>query len=145
MGEFSPPPPSNAPAPKCISLLLCEAAHLIAGSANQIIVNTFNSLGVSGCPILFPKITVVYTLTSGHGNYELDISLVPSGGGPPLIEARQRIELGNPLAILDGVMTFMKVPIPVPGRHWVEVRCGSELIGQRPFYVGITPGAGALA
>jgi hypothetical protein len=134
---------SNAPNPtpaavvpvKCISILLCEAAYLVANTTNLIVVNTFNRLSASAFPCHFPRITVLYTVTDGHGTYELEVAVVNAATGQVSMEMSQRSVLTDPLSIMDVQVTMLHVPLPAPGKYWMEVRCDGSLIGQRPFYV----------
>ena len=51
--------------------------------------------------------------------------------------AKDRYNVSNPLAIGDVQTILCDVPLPEPGRYWIELRCNGELIGQRPFYVSL--------
>jgi hypothetical protein len=133
----SNPAPARVPV-KCISIVLCEAAYSVANTSNMIIVNTFHALSSSNYPCPFPKITVLYTVTDGHGSYDLSVSIVNASTGQTTLEVRQPCVLDNPLTILDAQVIMHQVLLPSPGKYWVEIRCDGELIGQRPFYAGAT-------
>lgn len=124
---------------KCISIILCEMAYRIHGGLNLIIVNTFHKLGVPVCPTKFPKITVLYTVTEGHGAYDVTTAIVNARTGQDVMKADDRYTVTDPLSIGDVQMIFRGVPIPEPGKYWIELRCNGELIGQRPFYVVLVP------
>jgi hypothetical protein len=128
-------PKRSIPPLKCLGIILCEAAYRVQNSGNMIIVNTFHALGVQACPCRFPKITVLYTVTDGRGDYEIALAVVLARTGDDVIVYNDRYTATNPLAIGDVQMVLNNVPIPEPGKYWMELRCNGELIGQRPFYV----------
>jgi hypothetical protein len=122
---------------KCIGIILCEAAYRVHGRSNLIIVNTFHALSVPRCPCRFPKITVLYTVTDGHGSYDTELAIVHARTGKDVLSAKDRYTVTDPLAIGDVQAVLHDVPLPTPGKYWIELRCNGELIGQRPFYVDI--------
>jgi hypothetical protein len=122
---------------KCIGIILCEAAYQIAGRSNLIIVNTFHALSVPGCPCRFPKITVLYTVTDGHGTYDIELAVVHARTGRDVLTAKDQYTVADPLSIGDVQIVLHGVPLPEPGKYWIELRCNGELVGQRPFYVDV--------
>jgi hypothetical protein len=134
-----PPPKPFAALPplKCYGIILCEAAYRIAGRPNLIIVNTFHALGVPACPCRFPKITIIYTVTEGHGTYEIELAVVHARTGQDVMTAKDQYTVRDPLSIGDVQIILNGVPLPEAGKYWIELRCNGELIGQRPFYVEV--------
>lgn len=122
---------------KCIGIILCDNAYRIAGTLNLVVVNTFHKLGVPGCPCRFPRITVLYTVTEGHGTYDLELAVVNARTGQDVATYRDSYTVNDPLAIGDVQMILHNVPLPEPGKYWIELRCNGELVGQRPFYVDV--------
>jgi hypothetical protein len=122
---------------KCLGIVLSDSAYRIANQTNLIIVNTFNTLRVPSCPCRFPRITVLYSVTDGHGAYEMELGIVRAETGKDVMTAKDRYAVSNPLSIGDVHVIFRNVPLPERGKYWVEVRCNGELIGQRPFFVDI--------
>ena len=89
------------------------------------------------CPARFPKITVLYTVTNGRGNYDVKLCIVHAASGETILDAPDVIQMDSPLTIGDTQATLHDVPLPPPGKYWVEIRANDELIGQRPFYVSL--------
>lgn len=138
MSELSVKP--NSPVPlQCISIVLCESVYRVADRSNLIIVNTFHTLGVRACPCRFPKITVLYTVTGGHGTYETTLAIVNARSGQDVACYADRYTVRSPLTINDVHLILNGVPFPEAGKYWIELRCNGELIGQRPFYVEVAP------
>src|SRR4051812_39089103 len=80
---------------KCIGIILCEAVYRVAGRSNLIIVNTFHTLGVPACPNRFPKITALYTVTDGHGTYDIDLAAARARTGRDVFVAKDRYTFKN--------------------------------------------------
>jgi hypothetical protein len=120
---------------KCIGIILCEAAYRVHGRSNLIIVNTFHALSVPICPCRFPKITVLYTVTDGHGSYDMTLAVVEARTGAEVMTYKDRYTVDDPLTLGDVQLVLRDVPLPEAGKYWMELRCDGELIAQRPFYV----------
>jgi hypothetical protein len=120
---------------KCIGIILCEAAYRIANSPNLVIVNTFHALSATAFPCRFPKITVIYSVTNGHGTYDMELAVTNARTGEDVMTGKDQYTVNDPLSIGDVQIVLSGVPLPEPGKYWIEVRCNGELIGQRPFYV----------
>ena len=120
---------------KCIGIVLCEAVYRVHQRSNLIIVNTFHTLGVPSCPCRFPKITVLYTVTDGHGSYEITLAVVHARTGNDVMCIHDQYVVNDPLSIGDVQIEMRDVPLPEAGKYWIELRCNREIIGQRPFYV----------
>jgi hypothetical protein len=126
---MKPPPPT------VIAIILCEASYTVNNTQSTIIVNAFHALGVPNVPCRFPKITVLVTLTNGHGHYALKLSVVRAATGQSIYETAAEVTLADPLMILDSQAVLCDVPLPADGKYYLEQRANGELIGQRPFFV----------
>lgn len=129
---MQPPPPT------VIAIILCEASYNVNNTKSSIIVNAFHSLGVPHVPCRFPKITVLATLTNGHGHYVLKLSIVHAATGKAVAETATEMTLTDPLVILDSQAIFRDLPLPAEGKYYLEQRANGELIGQRPFFVSVS-------
>jgi len=123
------------PPPTVISIILCEASYAVNNTQSTIIVNAFHGLGVPQVPCRFPKITVLVTLTNGHGRYALLLSVVHAATGQVVHEVATEAILTDPLMIMDSQAILYDVRFPADGKYYLEQRANGELIGQRPFFV----------
>jgi hypothetical protein len=128
---MKPPPPT------VIAIILCEASYAVNNTQSTIIVNAFHGLGVPRVPCRFPKITVLVTLTNGHGHYALKLSVVQAATGQIVHETATEATLTDPLMILDCQAVLCDVPLPAEGKYYLEQRANGELIGQRPFFISV--------
>lgn len=124
---------------RCISIVCCEAAYQVNGGNNFIIVNTFHGLGVPSCPCHFPKVTILYSVTDGHGKYDMTLSMALARTGDEVLRCTNQQTVTDPLEVVDVLIILHEVPLPEPGKYWIELRCNGELISQRPFYVTARP------
>jgi hypothetical protein len=116
-------------------MILCETIHRIHNTANFDVLNTFHFLAVNQFPCKFPKITVWFTLTDGHGTYNLSLCLVQASTGNEIKRWTEPHTVTDPLAIGDMIMVLRGVPFPQPGKYVFELRCNDEIISQRPFFI----------
>ena len=132
---MKPPPPT------VIAIILCEASYSVNNTKSSIIVNAFHALSASRIPCRFQKITVLVTLTNGHGRYVLNLSVVHAATGESIYETAVETTLKDPLQILDCEAVLHDVPFPAEGKYYLEQRANGELVGQRPFFVTLSGGS----
>ena len=121
---------------KCISILLCERVYRIAGTpGNIIIVNGFHFLTMPRFPCKFGPMTVLYTVSDGHGEYDMALSLTHAASGRELGQWKSRERLAEPLVVADVTVVLNGVPLPEPGKYLFDLKCNGDLIASRPFFV----------
>lgn len=123
---------------KCISLLLCERVYRIEGTPGHVIItNGFHFLTMPAFPCKCGPITVLYTVTDGHGDYEMELSLTHAISGREVGRWKGRQRMTDPLVVADVEMLLNGVPLPEPGKYLFDLKCNGELIASRPFYVNV--------
>ncbi|HVT90662.1 MAG TPA: hypothetical protein VHD56_17535 [Tepidisphaeraceae bacterium] len=123
---------------KCISIILCERVYRIEGTpGNLMIVNAFHALSIPKFPCMFGTITVLYTVTEGHGTYDMVLSLVDARTGREVKNWKDKYRVTDPLTVGDVQMILHDVPLPEPGKYLFELKCNDDLISSRPFYVNV--------
>lgn len=121
---------------KCISILLCERVYRIEGTpGNIIIVNGFHFISLPRFPCKFGPVTVLYTVTDGHGEYDMTLSLTHAASGREMGQWTGRQRMTDPLVVADVEMLLTGVSLPEPGKYLFDLKCNGELIASRPFYV----------
>ena len=126
---------SHTENPTCISIILCEKIYRDEQTKNLIIVGTFNTIGFSEFPNTYHQMSVLFTLTGARGERELSLSIEHARTGQRLIELKGPVRFDNPLAIVDINIALHGVVFHDPGKHWIVLRVGEEIINQRPFTV----------
>jgi len=121
---------------KCISILLCERVYRIAGTPGHvIIINAFHHLTMSKFPCKCGSMTVLYTVTDGHGEYAMTLSLSYAESGHEVGQWTVRQRMDNPLVVADVQLILNDVSLPAPGKYLFDLKCEGEPIASRPFYV----------
>ncbi|HXE53275.1 MAG TPA: hypothetical protein VN541_09685 [Tepidisphaeraceae bacterium] len=123
------------PTPSCLAIILCEETYKLEGCNNLVIANTFHGITCGSLPGVFPKITVLFTLTNGHGHYDIELSISEAATENVIRRFTAEVTADNPLQIADRIVSLRGVQFQSPGKHWVELRANGELISQRPFMV----------
>lgn len=123
---------------KCISILLCERVYRIQGTpGNVIITNGFHFLAMPAFPCKCGPMTVLFTLTEGHGDYEMILSLTHAGSGHEIGHWKSRQRLTDPLAVADVEVRLKGVSLPEPGKYLFDLKCNGEPIASRPFFANL--------
>jgi hypothetical protein len=80
------------------------------------ITNGFHFLNLSEFPCRFGPITVLYTVTDGHGDYDMALSLTNAASGDEVGRWKGRQRMTDPLMVADVEMVLTRVRLPEPGK-----------------------------
>ena len=125
----------NLESPTCISVLVCDEVYRDALTHKQIAVGIFNRIQTSQFPCKHHKLSILFTLTNGRGQYDLALSIENARTGEPVVEISGPLKLESPVVIADFNVEIPGVTFPEPGKYWVCVKIGMETLCQRPFRV----------
>ena len=119
------------------TLLLCDYA-LTAQDGKLSAVGVFSQINVARLPATHGRCFIVAILEASPGPHELTIQVVAPSGKPSLQQApRLRIEV-PPTATSANIVAELKgMRIEEIGRHRIEVRAGSQVLGSSPFTVNL--------
>jgi hypothetical protein len=111
----------------------------IANGGDFVLFRTFHAITTRIVPHRHPHLTVLCTLTGGHGQYPVEVAVVNARAMMDVAVSRSIVNSNNPLGITDAVTEFFDVLLPEPGKYWIEMRCQGEIIAQRPFHLHFKP------
>jgi hypothetical protein len=137
-----------SPAPLSLrTLLLCD--HALTGQDGKIsAIGIFGQINVSRLPAVHPRLFIVAVLDAEAGAHDLTLQVISPRGArlldqPPQLhmEVPQGTTTANIVADLNGL------EIRELGRHEIELREGSRLLGSTPLHVNLIfqPGEAARA
>jgi len=121
--------------PECLSVIICDQVFRDERTHKQIIVGTFNEILAPQFPALHPRMTVLFTLTNGKGEYQLGLAVENARTGVPIAKIEGPLSLNDPLQIADFHVEVVNLNLPEPGKYWVCVIINGQTIKQRPFNV----------
>lgn len=122
----------------CISIIVCDDVYRDEASKKLILVGTFNNVATFKLPCK-ATITILFTLTNGHGTYDLRLSIEHEQTGEEVISIGGPMIVDDPLRISDFNVKLANVPLPFDGKYWVVLRSEGEILQQRPFFVSVQP------
>ena len=134
---------SNPEKLTCVSLIVCERVFRDESTKNLIIVATFNQIIAQAIPCMHPALSVLMTLTNGHGKYNLELRIEHDMTSREVVQMSGPLEINDPLHVGDVHVAFKNVQFPAEGKYWVMVLADNEIIGQRPFWVTKAPNSTA--
>ena len=125
------------PDPTLHTLLLCDYA-LTAQDGKISAVGVFSQINVSRMPATHGRCFLVAILEAAPGEHDLAFGIVAPSGGEVLQQApRLRINV-PPTATTANIVAELKgLRLGEIGRHRLEVRSGSTVIGSTPFVVNL--------
>ncbi len=130
------------PAPEkltCLSILICDDIYRDERTKKLVIVGTFSTINVRQFPSRHHKMRILFTLTNGHGTYDLKLSIRRARDEKALVEISGQAKLMNPLQIADIDIEINDLVIPEPGKYWVSLDADGEPLASRPFIVEEVP------
>jgi hypothetical protein len=119
----------------CLSIIICDDIYRDERTKKLVIVGTFSTISVRQFPSRHQKMRILFTLTNGHGTYNLKLSIRRARDEKALVEIQGQAKLTNPLQIADIDIEINDLVIPEPGKYWVSLEADGEPIAQRPFMV----------
>src|SRR5688572_17523476 len=127
----------SAELPQCLSIIICDDIYRDEETKKLIIVGTFNSISASNFPCAHPKMSVLFTLTNGHGDYNLKLAIEHAETGVDIVEVSGPLQMASPLIISDFNVSLQNLHFPVEGKYWVSLSVNDVIIMQRPFVVAV--------
>jgi hypothetical protein len=94
-------------------------------------LGAFNGKAVEAFPIVL-SVAVVFSITDGQGEYELELSVEHDEAEATLGRATQRISLRKPTTYHDEAVA-LDLKLSRPGSFNVKLKANGDLIGQRAF------------
>ena len=128
-----------APEPRIelTTLLLCDYA-LTSQDGKISAVGIFSQFTVNRLPTAHPRLFIVAVLEADPGPYELHLQVVsPSGEGLLREQPRLRITVPDGATTANIVADLKGLRLTEMGRHRIELRAGSRLLGSAPFNVAL--------
>lgn len=132
------PDMSERPNPEkltCVSLLVCDDVYRDEKSKKLVVVGVFNAVITPSLPTVQPRLTVLFTLTNGQGEYELSLAIEHEQSGATIVELKGPLKLENPLHLHDFNVVMSDVKFPRPGKYWIVLKADNAIICQRPIMV----------
>ena len=119
------------------TLLLCDYA-LTSQDGKISAVGIFSQVTVNRLPTAHPRLFIVAVLEADPGPYELHLQVVsPSGDGLLREQPRLRITVPDGATTANIVADLKGLRLTEMGRHRIELRSGSRLLGGAPFNVSL--------
>jgi hypothetical protein len=121
----------------CLSIVVCDEVYRDEITKKLILVGTLNAIVSNDVPCRIPKLTVMFSLTNGKGNYNVVVTIEHADTGQEIVSLGGPLRVEDPLAVMDMVMPLVNVAFPVEGKYWVVVKADGEILVQRPIWVKV--------
>ena len=127
-----------SPAPLALrTLLLCDHA-LTAQDGKISAIGIFGQINVARLPAVHSRLFIVAVLDAAPGAHDLTLQVVGPSGSPMLESPPQlHMEVPEATAIANIVADLNGLELRELGRHEVELREGSRLLGSTPLLVNL--------
>jgi len=119
------------------SLLLCD--HAITAQDGKVsAIGLFSQINVTRLPTTYGRLFIVAVLEADPGTHELTLQVVgPQGKSLLSRPPRMKIEVPPNATTANIVADLKGLQLTELGRHQVELRAGSRLLGTTPFLVNL--------
>jgi hypothetical protein len=129
------------------TLLLCDHA-LTAQDGKISAIGIFGQINVARLPAVHPRMFIVAVLDAEPGTHDLTLQVIGPSGSPILESPPQlHMEVPNGTSIANIVADLNGLELRELGRHEIELREGSTLLGGTSLQVSLIfqPGQAAQA
>ena len=92
-----------------------------------ILIGLFEMIAGGQYPMTYPALAVVNRWCNGQGSYRQRVRIVDSDNQVVVETADSPVELADMHVNLTAVSVMHHVPVPRPGRYWVEVLLDGDL------------------
>ncbi len=121
----------------CISIIICDCVYRDETTKKLAIIGTFNRVKTTSLPFRLSRMTVLFTVTNGKGDYDVSLSIVHEESGHEVIQMRGPMAIKDPLAISEINVELKNLIFPAGGKYWVELKADGAVLQQRPFLVEV--------
>ena len=129
-------------APIGLALILADVILSEPATGKFYINGTFSLIFSATFPCVYPKISVYFALTNGHGQTPVKIRLIDANEArPALVEVALVVNFIDPLAVVESVGAMQNVIFPVPGDYRLELYAADTPIMTRRLLVVPPPTA----
>lgn len=118
-----------------VAVVLCDDLYRDELTGKMVLVGTFNSVNAPTIPYTLNRMAILVTLTGGHGDYNVSISIEHESTGNEVFRVGGPLSLPNPLDYVDLDLRLKDISFVEEGRHWINVWDAEELINRRGFVV----------
>lgn len=124
--------------PCCVCLTLCNEIIEDARSHSKSIISIFNSIGAAQVPTIYPKLSVLASVSNADPETDVRIAItLPSGA--ELFSADGKTLPGDKSMVTDFPLEVQGVVLPEVGVYTLTLHAGGDLIAQRLLQVFIAP------
>src|SRR4051812_23213382 len=99
-------------------------------------LGAFSGKAVDAFPVAL-SVAIVFSITDGQGEYELELSVEHDEAEATLGRATRRITLPKPTTYHDEAAP-LELRVSSPGSYNVKLKANGDLIGQRAFLLVTT-------
>lgn len=128
------------PPPKLLAALICDQVIRDRTTLKPSLIGVFSDIHASKFPVVHPRMALFFQLTNGHGKVELTIKLVDVGNNEEEIHKpiKGEVTFQDARQTLEIEIAVLNVSIQHEGEYRVQIFSGSDLLGERKFYVRLS-------
>ncbi|MBI5762621.1 MAG: hypothetical protein HZA51_03760 [Planctomycetes bacterium] len=119
----------------CISIVVCDDVYRDEQTKKLIVVGVFNTINAPTMPCAHGKLVVLFTLTNGKGEYNLELAVEHEQSGTEIVRISGPLRADDPLAISDVNVTLANLVFEREGKYWVVLKADGAILQQRPLYI----------
>lgn len=120
---------------ECVSIIIADAVYRDERTKNLVIAGTFNTISVPALPWPFDRLTVLFSITNGKGEYQLVLRIEHEVSGTTVAELSGPFRLESPLTIQEVNVEFRGLKFAAFGKYWVTILADGAIVAQRPLWV----------
>ncbi len=127
-------PTTEKPLP--LALLVADHVYHDRETGKWVVAGIFSNIAFSSLPRTYDSMEIFFQVTNVSKPVELRLR-VEHSDGDVLLDVGGPMHAKSPLEVIPRRVVLRQLPFKKPGKYWVLLKSGEEILTQVPLYVGI--------
>jgi hypothetical protein len=122
--------------PLGIALIPCDSLIEDRLTGKKSLIGIIGAIRCAQFPCVHPSLTILVSLTSGHGDYPCTLELVSESRNETVFVGKGDLKFKNPNQVVDLVFFLRRIRFEYPDVYWLKFLIDDMPIMTRPISVG---------
>lgn len=127
-------PTTEKPLP--LALLVADHVYHDRETGKWVVAGIFSNIAFASLPRTYDSMEIFFQVTNVSRPVELRLR-VEHSDGDVLLDVGGPMHAKSPLEVIPRRVVLRQLPFKKPGKYWVLLKSGEEILTQVPLYVGI--------
>jgi hypothetical protein len=122
--------------PLPLALLVADRVYHDRETGKWVVAGVFSNIHFASLPRNYDLLEIFFQVTNVSKPADLHLRIEHSEGDV-LLDVGGPIQSASPLEVIARRLVVRNLPFSKPGKYWVMLKSGEEILTQVPLYVGL--------